>query len=57
MSKKITTALAATAITLSLGALTAPTASASTVEATPVVGSVAICLGVPLGSVSLNFCI
>ncbi|UOT01398.1 MULTISPECIES: hypothetical protein [Rhodococcus] len=58
MSTRIAAALSAVAITLSLGALTAPTASAAPAvpAATPAAGSVTICFGIPLGSASLNWC-
>jgi hypothetical protein len=58
MSTRIAAALFAVAITLSLGALTAPTASAAPAApaATPAAGSVTICFGIPLGSASLNWC-
>ncbi len=59
MSTRIAKVLAATAITLSLGALTAPAASAAPVSpaVTPVVGSVALCLNIPLGLFSFSICV
>ncbi|WP_157109618.1 hypothetical protein [Rhodococcus sp. WMMA185] len=55
MSRKIATSFAAIAMALSFSTLATPTASAA--EATPAVGSLAICLGVPLGSLFVGFCI
>ncbi|MFD0360176.1 hypothetical protein ACFQZZ_01785 [Nocardia sp. GCM10030253] len=58
MSTKIASALAAIAITLSVGALTAPTASAAPIEPTPTLGgSVALCFNIPLGFFSFSICI
>ncbi|QSE84998.1 hypothetical protein [Rhodococcus koreensis] len=59
MSRRISTALATIALTLSLGALAAPMASAAPAAPapTPVLGSVSICFSVPLGSASLVWCI
>lgn len=51
MSTRITKIFAATAIALSLGAFAAPVASADTASATPVAGSVILCI--PLGSVTV----
>ncbi|WP_305092734.1 hypothetical protein [Prescottella sp. R16] len=61
MTRRIAGALAATAVTVSLGVLAAPAASAQTVppgsdfQEGP--GSVGLCLVVPLGSVVLPLCI
>ncbi|TSD99317.1 hypothetical protein FOS14_13295 [Skermania sp. ID1734] len=62
MSRKIATTLAAVAVTCSIGALAAPTASAATTNApgrTDAVGSVALCLNIPLwpSSLSVSVCI
>ncbi|MGW0045025.1 hypothetical protein [Rhodococcus sp. NPDC003348] len=56
MSTRIAPVLAATAVTLSLGVLVPPVASAST-AATPALGSVALCFSVPVGSAALVWCI
>ncbi len=59
MSTRIAKVLAATAITFSLGALAAPAASAAPAApaVTPVVGSAALCLNIPLGLLSFSICI
>ncbi|ELB91432.1 hypothetical protein Rwratislav_19429 [Rhodococcus wratislaviensis IFP 2016] len=46
-------------MTLSLGALAAPAAVAAPLAPapTPAVGSIAVCLNLPLGSASISFCI
>ncbi|MCP2279413.1 hypothetical protein ACFYT3_33480 [Nocardia amikacinitolerans] len=58
LAKKAAAALAAIVIPLSVCTLAAPTASAAPQpETTPALGPVVICLNIPLGSVSLSFCI
>ncbi|MEV0947698.1 hypothetical protein [Rhodococcus sp. NPDC049939] len=57
MSRKIATSLAAIAMALSFSTLAAPTASAAPAEATPAVGSLAICFSVPVGSLFVGFCV
>ncbi|AII06248.1 hypothetical protein C8E05_3028 [Rhodococcus wratislaviensis] len=59
MSSRIATTLAAIAMTLSLGALAAPAAVAAPLAPapTPAVGSISVCLNLPLGSASISFCI
>ncbi|MFF0544893.1 hypothetical protein ACWEVD_20265 [Nocardia thailandica] len=57
MSSRIARPFAVTALALTLGALGAGTASAATVEATPIVGSVAICTSIPVGPISINVCL
>ncbi len=59
MSTKIAKVFAATAVTLSLGVLAAPAASAAPVSpaVTPVLGSAALCLNIPLGLLSFSICI
>lgn len=59
MSTRIAKVLAATAITMSLGTLAAPAASAAPVTpaVTPVLGSAAVCLNIPLGLFSISICI
>ncbi|WP_009477884.1 hypothetical protein [Rhodococcus sp. JVH1] len=59
MSSRIATTLAAIAMTLSLGTLAAPAAVAAPAapSPTPAVGSIAVCLNLPLGSASISFCI
>lgn len=60
MITKATQAIAATALTLTIGALFAPAASAapgSPAPTTNALGSVAVCLNVPLGPVSISFCV
>ncbi|WP_164873413.1 hypothetical protein [Rhodococcus xishaensis] len=58
MTRRISAALAALAVTLSLGAFGAPAASASSLSEaqTPVQGS-ALCLVIPFGSLVLPICI
>lgn len=51
MSIRITKIFAATAIALSLGAFAAPAASAAAPSATPIAGSVILCI--PLGSATV----
>ncbi|WP_433603257.1 hypothetical protein ACQPXH_16825 [Nocardia sp. CA-135953] len=56
MTTRIASAIAAIAITLSVGALAAPAASAEPV--TPAFGSVAFCFNVPLGPFfSFSICV
>ncbi|MGV9616395.1 hypothetical protein [Nocardia xishanensis] len=58
MLAKAAAALAAIVIPLSVCTFAAPTASAAPApETTPALGPVAICLNIPLGSVSVSFCI
>ncbi|WP_084385719.1 hypothetical protein [Rhodococcus sp. WMMA185] len=59
MTRRISSALAAIAVTLSLGVFAAPAASATTLSEaqTPVQGSVGLCLVIPLGSLVLPICI
>ena len=60
MTTRIASAIAAIAITLSLGAIGAPSVSAAPVPpvpATDIYGSVTVCLTVPLGWFSISFCI
>lgn len=60
MLNKATKVTAATAIALSIGAFAAPAASAAPVSSTPsanAVGSVAVCLNIPIGPVSISFCL
>ncbi|MEV0032545.1 hypothetical protein [Nocardia sp. NPDC050793] len=59
MLAKAAAALAAIVIPLSVCTIAAPTASAApSPETTPaLLGPVAICLNIPLGSVSLSFCL
>ncbi|MBF6463699.1 hypothetical protein IU427_00715 [Nocardia beijingensis] len=60
MITKATQAIAATALVLAMGAFFAPAASAAPASPAPTtdaLGSVAVCLNVPLGSVSISFCI
>ncbi|WP_454197630.1 hypothetical protein [Nocardia sp. Marseille-Q1738] len=60
MFTKAAQAIAATAITLFVGALVAPAASAAPASSAPTtnaLGPVVICLNVPLGSVGVSFCI
>ncbi|MFC9550241.1 hypothetical protein ACFTWF_05250 [Rhodococcus sp. NPDC056960] len=59
MSSRIATTLAAIALTLSLGTLAAPAALAAPLAPapTPVVGSISVCLNLPLGSASISFCV
>ncbi|WP_165497056.1 hypothetical protein [Rhodococcus sp. ABRD24] len=56
MTRRIAGTLAALALTLSLGAVAAPSASAA--EPSPVQGSsVGVCLSLPLGSLVWSVCI
>ncbi|WP_067472527.1 hypothetical protein [Nocardia amamiensis] len=60
MFTKAAQAIAATAITLFVGALFAPAASAAPASPAPTtdaLGPVVVCLTVPAGSVALSFCI
>ncbi|MEV0945348.1 hypothetical protein [Rhodococcus sp. NPDC049939] len=66
MTRRISTALAAVAVSLSLGAFAAPAAIAAPAApvapavseaVTPVQGSVGLCLVIPLGSLVLPICI
>ncbi|WP_072689944.1 hypothetical protein [Rhodococcus marinonascens] len=60
MTRRISSALAALAVTLSLGLFAAPAASAASLSEarTPVQsGSVGLCLVIPLGSLVLPICI
>lgn len=55
MKRRIAGTVAAVAVTLSLGAVAAPTASAE--ATTPAQGSVGLCLVIPLGSLVYPICI
>ncbi|RVW01728.1 hypothetical protein [Rhodococcus spongiicola] len=59
MTRRISAALAAVAVTLSLGAFGAPAASAASLSEaqTPVQGSVGLCLVIPFGSLVLPICL
>ncbi|MGN2638028.1 hypothetical protein ACWEKT_07790 [Nocardia takedensis] len=60
MFTKTTKISAAAAIALSLGAIAAPAASAApatTVPSATAVGSVAVCLNVPIGPFSISVCL
>ncbi|MBH0779591.1 hypothetical protein [Nocardia bovistercoris] len=59
MLNKATKVSAAAAIALSIGALAAPAASAApaTTPSATAVGSVAVCLNVPIGPISISVCL
>ncbi|WP_137723944.1 hypothetical protein [Prescottella subtropica] len=61
MTRRIAGVLAAAAVTVSLGLVTAPAASAQTVPpgmgSTEGPGSVGLCLVIPVGSLVLPLCI
>ncbi|MGW4716347.1 hypothetical protein [Nocardia sp. NPDC004260] len=60
MITKATQAIAAAALTLTIGALFAPAASAAPASPVPTndaLGSVTVCLNIPLGPASISFCI
>ncbi|MGS2810264.1 hypothetical protein [Nocardia sp. MW-W600-9] len=55
MFAKIARPLAVAALALSVTTVGAGTASAAAAE--PVVGSVAVCIGIPVGPVTVTFCV
>ncbi|MFC8042572.1 hypothetical protein [Nocardia sp. NPDC057353] len=58
MLRTVTRASAVTAIALAAGALAAPAALAEAPEAKPIVGSVAVCINIPVPPpVSINICL
>ncbi|WP_169334678.1 hypothetical protein [Nocardia thailandica] len=57
MTSKKDRSLAIAALALTAGALGAGTASAAAPAATPVAGSVEVCLPIPVGPVELSFCL
>ncbi|MET7768420.1 hypothetical protein [Nocardia sp. NPDC005366] len=57
MVTKAAQAFAVTAIAVSIGTLAAPAASAAPAPSTPVAGSVALCLNIPLPPFSISVCL
>ncbi len=57
MNSRIIRPLTVVAFALSVTALGVGTASADTSAATPVAGSVEVCIPIPVGPVELSFCL
>ena len=57
ITRRLTVGITTVAAAGALAFAGAPVAAAAPVEAQPVMGSVALCFGVPLGSLSFNICI